>query len=335
MFQAQPFKKEKNVKIVLAIALGICLLTGSLTRSQGLPLGQDIDGARLDWRPDDMMLAITDSQMVEIIDSTNRQSINILPSAGNYITDVEWSPDGTKLAISSDCNIEIWNQPWDSANAQLERTLQAPNDSPISGIVTLSWHPSGNMLLGVKPEFVHIWDVSNGQLLRTFSPNPTPVLSASWSPDGSMIALGYLTGTILIEDLSTGALESLEIYDRYAIRSLAWNNVDEYLAAGTASGIIQLMYLDNFLAGAGTIETGIENIVAMDWHPTTSLLATSSPDGTVAIWNTDNLQMVLRIDTGYPIPSIKWNSNGDKLAYSNGNGHVSILQIPSTNTRAD
>ncbi|QPC82048.1 PD40 domain-containing protein [Phototrophicus methaneseepsis] len=326
MFQAQPFKKEKNVKIVLAIALGICLLTGSVIRSQGLPLGQDIDGARLDWHPNDTMLAITDNQTVKIIDSTNLQTINALPAAASYITDVGWSPDGTKLAISSDFNIEIWNQPWDSANAQLERTLQAPEG--VYNIISLEWHPNGDMLLGVKPSTIHIWDVSSGQLVRTFSPNPAPLLSASWSHDGNKIALGDIKGRIIVEDITTTVTKMEQVYDQDAIFSLSWKNTDEYLAAGTASSIIQLIYLDNF-GGAGTIYAGVEDIVAMDWNPTNNLLATGSPDGTVAIWDMNTLQMVLKIDTDYPIPSIKWNTNGDKLAYSNGNGHVSIMQLPT------
>lgn len=100
---------------------------------------------------------------------------------------------------------------------------------------------------------VKLWDVTNGECLKTFAEknkdNAKPVTSAQVSPDNTKIIAGYKNGTIKLWDIPTG--ECIQ-----------------------------------------TLETNKSEINSVKFSPDGTRLITISSDSTIRLWDTDNYHLV-------------------------------------------
>jgi WD40 repeat protein len=98
-----------------------------------------------------------------------------------YITSVDWSPDGSKIASGSmDGTVRIGD------SEDQEAATIVPCDSlPVSWI---TWHPDGTKLAGASlGGLICIWNSITGDLLTTIK-EAAPILNIQWSPDGNWLA---------------------------------------------------------------------------------------------------------------------------------------------------
>ena len=64
-------------------------------------------------------------------------------------------------------------------------------------VASVAWSPDGNLLASVGGDSnVLIWDVNNGEKLRTLTGGTDVVNSIAWSPNGKRLASGCDDGTI-------------------------------------------------------------------------------------------------------------------------------------------
>lgn len=111
------------------------------------------------------------------------------------ITDVKYSPDGTKLAVAS--SIGIWL--YDTQTGEELVLLIRHTDR----VLSVSFNPDGETLAsGSYDSTVRLWDVNTGRHLRTFTGHTRDVNSVSFSPDGKILASGSDDGTVLLWELA-------------------------------------------------------------------------------------------------------------------------------------
>jgi len=117
---------------------------------------------------------------------------------------VEWSPDGTQLAASTNRTVRIW----DFASEKQVKNLSG-HENRVEGV---SWSPDGSQIAAGFGNYssdrdatldgaVYIWDVASGERVDRLWVSNTGVESVSWSPDGSQIVFGVDDGTVRIWDL--------------------------------------------------------------------------------------------------------------------------------------
>jgi WD40 repeat protein len=324
-----------KIRLIPLVVFLVFIVVQVPAYTQGLLLADEIPGAQISWHPDGTMLAVSDDLTVQIIDATTRQPINNLSDFAELVTDVKWSPDGNKLAIATRFSVQVWEHPWSTVDAQLVLNIQIPiiiSPEIDYGILAVDWHPdpAQNQLLGVTPPGVTVWDSNTGQTIQTFPPSPGELLSATWSPDGSKVALGEITGRIYVYSFMTQESEMAEVFDYSAIDSIAWKPDDTMIAAGTSSGRVQLLTLEPFLGGAGTLDMPTVNIVALDWNPIVGeLLATGDTEGNLAIWSlSPRSRIVHETQQAGAVASVVWSPDGSQLAYSDAQGGVEIIPAP-------
>ncbi len=96
------------------------------------------------------------------------------------IREIQYSPDGTRLAVAS--SIGIWL--YDTANHQ-EIALLAGHTS----IESVAFSPDGGTIAGgSRGATIQLWDADTGEPLRSFTGHRSKVTSVVFSPDGRKLA---------------------------------------------------------------------------------------------------------------------------------------------------
>ena len=95
--------------------------------------------------------------------------------------DLEWSPDGTKIASDQDDKIRII----DSESGKINKLLS----SQPASIMDIKWSPDGTRIASSDVEDnLIIWDIDSGEDLHSYDFSNEGVKDIQWSPDGSKIS---------------------------------------------------------------------------------------------------------------------------------------------------
>ena len=111
------------------------------------------------------------------------------------ISNLQYSPDGTRLAVAS--GIGIWL--YDTATHQEVALLRGHTDE----VRSVAFSPDGRRLASGSWEEIRLWDALTGAELRRLEGHTSYVNSVAFSPDGRTLA-GASRGEIRLWDVSTG-----------------------------------------------------------------------------------------------------------------------------------
>ena len=111
------------------------------------------------------------------------QDVNVSLEKLERVMDVQFSPDGTLLAIATDVGILLYT------------TKTYDNPEILKGhtgkIWSIAFRPDGKVLASAgQDKTVRLWDVNTRQQIKTFGINLFPKVNIVFSPDGKMLASG-------------------------------------------------------------------------------------------------------------------------------------------------
>lgn len=201
------------------------------------------------------------------------------------------------------------------------------------------WSPNGRYIAvanGADPHElsgtsgVQIWDTEIDSAIYTEA-SALPVVSVSWSPDGSRLASASNDGTssdVHIRDTLTGA-HGLSIHvsvpgeKSHAMNSVDWSPDGKLIALashveygnGTKGGVMQVRE-----AATGRLITSRNNFAdgvnEAKWSPDGKRLALSCDDGSVQLWSVRDgaysLERTVRFNS--PVSSSTWSADGKHMA---------------------
>ncbi len=146
-----------------------------------------------------------------------------------------------------------------------------------------------------------------------------------WSPDSQHIAAWTGTREVRIFNASNGETE--QIIEGYFAASVAWSPDGKSLAIGSASDYDpqgKPSPYAVYVVNTSTWDLGFtllghtDEVVGLEYSPDGSLLASSSHDGTVRIWDVSSglVSSVIKIPLGanYEAYDISWSGDGSQVA---------------------
>lgn len=149
------------------------------------------------------------------------------------ILDIAWSPDGTKLAISTDVHGVMV--------LDLHAGKIISHQTEFAGSVQeISWSPDGSRLIstGEMAYSLRRWRLKDDEFVRLFDQRASMPMHVAWSPDGTRIASGHALGTVCLWTVATNKCDGFIQAHRSAVFSLAWSPDSRKLATG--GGVIRV-----------------------------------------------------------------------------------------------
>ena len=196
------------------------------------------------------------------------------------ITDIQYSPDGTLLAVATYIGVWLYD-----AHTCTERALLKHGQD--QGTVSLAFSRDGMVLVtGNWDNTISLWDVHTGQRRATMTLGDAEgeVWAFVVSPDGNTLISAGLDGKIQFWDIHTGRLRFEVVGHAYPINALALSPDGKVLASGSNDFTIKLW--DAHTGRELSILTGhTHGVMALAFSPNGMNLVSGSRDETLCLWD--------------------------------------------------
>ncbi|HVN56462.1 MAG TPA: WD40 repeat domain-containing protein [Anaerolineaceae bacterium] len=247
--------------------------------------------------------------LVTILDGqTGKKLVQV--GAGNQVSSLSVSPDGSLVAVGLDDNtLRLYRL---TNGALLQKIISA-------GKAGVFWLPGGQHLLATDGNnHLLILDAATGAHSEILVEGFDQLLAPVWSPDGSKLAASTENGAIFIWDAATATLANI-IADARSERRLAWSPDAKQIASIRDR---EVRFWDTSSdKRLRTLPTAGVTLMDLGWSPDGHQFAALDYRGLVTLWDAQSwtqLKTVQTIANPYTDEMV-WSRDSKTLATS-GNG---------------
>lgn len=270
-----------------------------------------------------LVAAANAAGMVQVVDTENDDRVVTLPNQTSRIRDIQFSPDGTTLAV---INRQGTLQLWDHASRTLVKSLTPDSNGP-SGISSemrfVSWAKDGSALATVNASgIIRLYNTGEQSFGPPIDSDLTQVQTMELSPDGSTIACGG-TGGVRLIDSATGEQKASPDSLIWCSR-VAWNHNGTQLAVATNRQTVLVWDVQTNESIAEVSDT-FEPVYGIAWSNDDRRLCTVDARGNLVLWDPRIEQPTLKIQCGIgEVRSLDWSEDGARMVIGCGT-NVTLL----------
>lgn len=198
-----------------------------------------------------------------------------LPGGNGWVSHLQWTPDGKRLATAAGKSVKLWNE---QGTALQQWTASA-------GINGLAFNAVGGLLAATSGAAAMLWRTADGGLDRTLKWVST-LINAHWSSDGKVLAAGSIDKSVHFWRAGAWLDSKMGGYAKKPA-ALAWSADSRHLATTGEDAIIVWSFSGKGPEGSKPMQLlhhlrAPEVLVA---HPKKPLLLSGSPDKTLVLWD--------------------------------------------------
>ena len=282
--------------------------------------------SRVSWSPDGKTLVAMDNwDTIGIHEADTGKSLKALQGHRGDQTGLSWSPDSRRFATcGEDGSIRLWEKTRDTADASANR-------SDVESVSAADWSPDGRWLASADDDGVlQMWDPKSSQRHPDFAPAQRLLVhddALRFSPDGEWIAVGRrLVNEVTVLNSETGDVhvrlvgrKPLSKTDQFSgIRSLAWDESGDHLAAGNSDGVLLIWDM----ASGQSVELKLtgRRLSSVSFLPNHEGRYLAAGDANGSLWLVDTKDgTVSQQISGRPVTGIDVNRSGTRLAVASQN----------------
>ncbi|PNY26433.1 Uncharacterized protein TCAP_03622 [Tolypocladium capitatum] len=243
-----------------------------------------------------------------------------------YLNLLDWS-SGNQVAIGLERNVYVWSADEGSVSCLLE----SPADTYISSV---KWSDDGAYVgVGMGTGEVQIWDVAEGQKIRSMFGHDTRVGVMGWNKH--LLSTGARSGLVFNHDVRVAEHKVAELVSHTSeVCGLEWRSDGAQLATGGNDNLVSIWDARSLSVPKFTKTNHKAAVKALAWCPwNMNLLATGggSYDRHIHFWNSTSGARVNSIDTGSQVTSLRWSPHYREIVSSSGfpDNSLSIWSYPT------
>lgn len=243
-----------------------------------------------------------------------------------YLNLLDWS-SGNQVAIGLERNVYVWSADEGSVSCLLETT-------PDTYVSSVKWSGDGAYVsVGLGTGEVQIWDVAEGQKIRSMFGHDTRVGVMGWNKH--LLSTGARSGLVFNHDVRIAEHKVAELVSHTSeVCGLEWRADGAQLATGGNDNLVSIWDARSLAVPKFTKTNHKAAVKALAWCPwNANLLATGggSYDRHIHFWNTTSGARVNSIDTGSQVTSLRWSTTYKEIVSSSGfpDNSLSIWSYPT------
>jgi len=252
-------------------------------------------------------------------DAQTRQSRR-LHTSSEWSEHLAFAPNGRLLAVATGRRLHIF---------QSDGTLRHSIDTHAGVIAALAWRPKSSEIAAVGNGGARIHRLEPQLQTREYA-WPGACLSASWSPDGRVLASGLQVGSVHVLFPASATQSEMKGYGA-KVALTGWSGNGRYL--GTAAGEALVIWDVGKSARAAesiALRAHTARISEFAFRPTGTWLASAARDLRLLLWRAG--QSTEPQDAhllGAESTLLRWSPDGRYLAVGDAQGTLSIFEFTS------
>lgn len=243
-----------------------------------------------------------------------------------YLNLLDWS-SGNQVAIGLERNVYVWS----ADEGTVTPLLETAADTYVSSV---KWSGDGAYVsVGLGSGEVQIWDVAEGQKIRSMFGHDTRVGVMGWNKH--LLSTGSRSGLVFNHDVRIAEHKVAELVSHTSeVCGLEWRSDGAQLATGGNDNLVSIWDARSLSVPKFTKTNHKAAVKALAWCPwNMNLLATGggSYDRHIHFWNATSGARVNSIDTGSQVTSLRWSPHHREIVSSSGfpDNSLSIWSYPT------
>jgi WD40 repeat protein len=243
-------------------------------------------------------MAVGSYKSVQLMTLADRRWIATLKDHADLIRAVEFSPDGTRLAVAGGPSgrygeIKIWDV--SAAVPKLVSTIQGHRDS----ILAIAFSPDGRTVASASyDKLIKLWTIADGKVIATLKEHSDAVYAVVFLPGGTQLLSAAGDRTVKVWDVSTGKRLFTVNDSLDAVYTAAVHPSGRSFAAGGADRMIRTWAWNADTSSGGgntaTLQASSfahgESVLRLAYSPDGAILASAGADRVIKLWDTATLR---------------------------------------------